>query len=177
MSRPKSPACLTRKQFLFAGGAALATVLLPGLPGEQRVWARVAGYPKRRIGLVSRLAQDEPVSLRYPHDHAQCDFLLVKLGEEAAGGVGPDKDIAAFSNICSHMGAPLRGLYKREFKALGPCRRHLTVFDLRRRGMVSSGHAVETLPQLVLETKGDAIYATGVLGLLYGFQDSKDAPR
>ncbi|MCP4617696.1 MAG: Rieske 2Fe-2S domain-containing protein, partial [Bradyrhizobium sp.] len=93
---------------------------------------------------------------------------------EAAGGVGPDKDIVAFSKLCSHMGAPLNG-FRADHSTLGPCAEHLTVFDLRRHGMVVSGHATETLPQAVLKTDGDDIYAVGVLGLIYGFHDSRDA--
>jgi arsenite oxidase small subunit len=46
---------------------------------------------------------------------------------------------------------------------------HLTTFDLTRHGMVISGHATESLPQIVLEVQGDDIYAVGVQGLVYGY--------
>ena len=35
--------------------------------------------------------------------------------------------------------------------------------------MVVSGHATESLPQIVLEINGDDIYAVGVMGLVYGY--------
>jgi arsenite oxidase small subunit len=66
------------------------------------------------------------------------------------------------------MGMVLQGSYKSEHAVMGPCPLHLTTFDLTRHGMVIAGHATESLPQIVLETDGDDIVATGVLGLLYG---------
>ena len=39
-----------------------------------------------------------------------------------------------------------------------------------------SGHATESLPQVVLEVEGDDVYATGILGLIYGKRNSLDAP-
>jgi arsenite oxidase small subunit len=62
----------------------------------------------------------------------------------------------------------MQGTYKEEYKALGPCPFHLTSFDLTRHGIVIAGHATESLPQIVLEVEGDAIYATGLIGLVYG---------
>jgi arsenite oxidase small subunit len=34
--------------------------------------------------------------------------------------------------------------------------------------MVVAGHATEALPQIVLELRGDDIYAIGIVGLLFG---------
>lgn len=169
--------CLSRRQFLFGGGAAAATVLLSSFPGflqaKEKPSLRMVGYPRKKIYSVSKLKVDDPVAFTYPHQHPNCSCFLVKLGKEAAGGVGPQKDIVAFSSLCAHMGGPLSGQYKPKYKAIGPCPMHLTTFDLRRHGMVVSGHATESLPQIVLEVKGGAIYATGVMGLLYGFSDNK----
>lgn len=103
--------------------------------------------------------------------------MLVKLGAPASGGVGPKGDIVAFSTLCTHMGGPLAGTYKAEHKVLGPCPLHLTIFDMTRHGMVVAGHATESLPQVVLEVKGDNIYATGVLGLIYGKRNNLDTGR
>jgi arsenite oxidase small subunit len=82
---------------------------------------------------------------------------------------GQKKDIVAFNQQCTHMGGPLDGTYKPQHQVLGPCPLHLTTFDLTRHGMVASGHATESLPQIVLEIKGDDIYAVGVMGLVYGY--------
>ena len=45
----------------------------------------------------------------------------------------------------------------------------MTTFDLTRHGMVVSGHATESLPQIVLEIVGDDIFAVGAQGLIYGY--------
>jgi arsenite oxidase small subunit len=55
---------------------------------------------------------------------------------------------------------------------LGPCPLHLSTFDLTKHGMIVSGHAVESLPQIVLEIDGDDIVATGVMGLFYGYSQN-----
>lgn len=169
--------CLTRRQFLKGAGTTAIGIVLSSLPGvlraEEKVPLRVVGYPKKSIGFLSDLKQDEPVEFYYPHEHPNCQCILVKLGEEAAGGVGPRKDVVAFNVLCTHMGTPMPKLYKPQHKALGPCSAHLSVFDLRRHGMVVSGHATQSLPQVMLELEGDEIYATGVAGLIFGFSDNR----
>jgi len=161
--------CMRRRDFLVAGGAAVATVLVvvPGCATPLR--ARKLTYPRKRIASLRELQADVPALFTYPDDDptlGQC--MLVKLGVPAGAGVGPDQDVVAFSAICNHMGGPLAGSYKPEHKGVGPCPLHLTCFDLTRHGIVVSGHSTESLPQILLELEGDEIYAIGVLGLLYG---------
>lgn len=174
---PMDGRCISRRQFLKGVGATAAGVVLSSLPGvleaKEKIPLRVVGYPRKRIGQMSELKQDEPVEFYYPHEHPNCHSILVKLGEEAAGGIGPQKDVVAFSVLCTHMGTPMPKLYKPQHKALGPCSAHLSVFDLRRHGMVVSGHGTESLPQVILELEGDEIYATGVAGLIFGFSDNR----
>lgn len=174
---PMKGFCVTRRQFLERTGAVAAAVVLSSLPGVsqagEKTALRVVGYPKKRIASLSELKQGEPVEFSYPHEHPNCQCILVKLGEEAAGGIGPGKDIVAFSALCTHMGTPMPKVYKPKYKALGPCSAHLSVFDLRRHGMVVSGHGTENLPQVMLELEGDVIYATGVAGLIFGFSDNR----
>lgn len=174
----KKPCCLTRREFLLGSGVTVATtIVLSAIPGflraENHAALQVVGYPRKRIAEVGALKKDKPVDFQYPHNHPNCAGFIVKLGEEASSGVGPDKDIVAFNSLCPHMGGSLAGLYKGTYKAIGPCPFHLSVFDLRRHGMVVSGHATESLPQVVLEIEGNDIYATGVMGLIYGFADNK----
>jgi arsenite oxidase small subunit len=133
---------------------------------------KVATYPRRRIGRVSQLKADQPVSFQYPWKDVYSTNMLVKLGVPAGGGIGPDQDIVAFSTLCTHMGGPLAGQYRGRYKVLGPCPFHLTTFDLTKHGMVVAGQATESLPQIVLETKGDEIWATGVMGLIYGYHSN-----
>ena len=154
--------------------------MLTSFPGAVKgVQAEVAEYPRRKVGSLSELKTDAPVDVMYPYDDLTSLSFMVKLGTEAGGGVGPDKDIVAFSTMCTHMGGDLsdtRKTYLKDHKIIGPCPLHLTTFDLTRHGMVVAGHATESLPQLVLEVRGDDIYATGILGLIYGNRDSLDEP-
>lgn len=164
---------LSRRDFLFTAAKSVAIVSLASLPGHRLLaqgpgpQAKLAEYPRRRIGRISELRRGEPVLLQYPYPDVNC--LLIKLGAVAGAGVGPDNDIVCFTTICTHMGGPLQGTYKPDLQILGACPMHLTTYDLTRHGMVVSGHATESLPQIILETAGDELYAAGVMGLIYGF--------
>ncbi|MEE9280604.1 MAG: arsenate reductase (azurin) small subunit [Myxococcota bacterium] len=166
---PPGRLCMKRREFLLASGATAATVLIT-LPGcASPMWARKVSYPRKRIASLSELRPDVPSSFRYPDDDpAFSGCLLVKLGVPAGAGVGPEQDVVAFSTLCNHMGGPLAGTYKPQHKGLGPCPLHLTTFDLVRHGIVVAGHSTESLPQILLEVEGDDVFASGVMGLLYG---------
>jgi len=160
--------CMSRRQMLLSGGASVVLITLGGLPGvAEAAQALKASYPRQKIGSLAALKTGVPVSFNYPYPDVR--NVLVKLGVPAGSGLGTDKDIVAFNQQCTHMGGPLDGTYKPEHQVLGPCPLHLTTFDLTRHGMVASGHATESLPQIVLEIKGDDIYAVGVMGLVYGY--------
>ena len=168
------PFCQSRRQFLLAGGTAISIIALGDL-----AWATGKGlalqratYPRKLVGRVSRLKADQPVYFQYPWSDFNSTNMLVKLGVPAGGGVGPDQDIVAFSTLCTHMGGPLAGTYRGQYKVLGPCPFHLSTFDLIKHGMVVAGQATESLPQIVLEVKGDEIRATGVMGLIYGYHSN-----
>lgn len=158
--------CISRRNFLFAGGAAVALSSVPGLSfglsGQQK------SYPRKKIATLSELKNDTPIAFRYPEDTIHFTNFLVKLNTEAGKGIGAKNDIVAFNSFCTHMGGPLTGEYNKQHKVAGPCPLHLTTFDLTRHGIVVSGHATQSLPQILLEIEGNNIYATGVLGLVYG---------
>lgn len=167
--------CMSRRQFLLAGGTAISVIALSDLAWAQGKGLALqrASYPRKLVGRVSRLTVDRPVAFGYPWNDPHSQNLLVKLGVRAGGGVGPEGDIVAFNTLCTHMGGPLGGSYKAAYKILGPCPFHLTTFDLTKHGMVVAGQATESLPQIVLEAKGDEIYAVGVMGLIYGYHDNR----
>jgi arsenite oxidase small subunit len=142
----------------------------------QGVALQKASYPRARLGRLGQLAVGQPVAVRYPWKDAHSAALLVRLGVPAGGGVGPQQDVVAFSTLCSHMGGPLMGQYRAAHRVLGPCPLHLTTFDLTRHGMVVAGQATQSLPQITLETRGEEIWATGVMGLIYGYHANL-APR
>ena len=167
--------CLSRRAFLLSSSTAISLTLLEGplsLALGQGVLLQKATYPRKRIGRVRQMKVDQPVSFQYPWQDFNSTNMLVKLGVSAGGGIGPDSDIVAFSTLCTHMGGPLAGQYRGQYKILGPCPFHLTTFDLTKHGMVVAGQATESLPQIVLEAKGDEIWATGVMGLIYGYHSN-----
>lgn len=170
---------ISRRQFLSAAGASLVALTIPGLGPEGAghvMQALFASYPRKKVAQVSQLKLHQPVEFRYPYDHPFSLNYLVKLGTAAGGGAGAEHDIVAFNTLCAHQGGPLTGRYNARYQTLGPCPFHLTTFDLTRHGMVISGHATQGLPQVTLEVEGDDIYATGVLGLIYGYHDNTVAP-
>jgi arsenite oxidase small subunit len=175
MSTPDGErACLSRRAFLLAGGTGVTVVGLGGLSEVFGAGAalKLAAYPARRIARLSALAVGAPMTFRYPWNDFNSTDMLVRLGVPAGGGVGPDRDVVAFSTLCTHMGGPLGGQYKAQYRVLGPCPLHLTTFDLVKHGMVAAGQATESLPQIALETRGDEIWATGVMGLIFGYHSN-----
>ena len=164
--------CMTRRRLLQ--GSATATTILLTIPGikEKAVAAQLASYPRQKIGKLSSLRVDQPLIFNYPDNEASALSMAVKLGVRAGGGIGPQQDVVAFNTLCTHMGGPMIGGYQKQDKALGPCPFHQTTFDLTKHGMVISGHATESLPQVLLELEGDDIYAVGVLGLIFGRYDN-----
>ncbi len=167
------PCLVNRRNFLLTGGIA-TTVIMVGIPGlpQAQTPAVVATYPRKFIARLSELVVDEPFDFEYPDEGAYAESILIKLGREAGGGLGPDKDVVAFNYTCTHQGGPLQGTYQAADKALGPCPLHLTTFDLTRHGIFISGQAYQSLPQVLMELDGDDIYAVGMFGLIYGRYDN-----
>ncbi len=158
---------LSRRRFLkIAGLGSATTVAMLTVPGYGEVMAKTTSLPRQLVATLAKLKQDKPGYFLFPDKKSR--IMIVKLGVPAGGGVGPDKDIVAFSVACPHMGTPLIGAYNAKHKGLGPCRSHLTRFDLTRFGIVVSGHATESLPQILLEVENGNVYATGIRGLIYG---------
>jgi len=167
------PPCMMRRREVLAAGAAgtAAAVLYPHVAAAgPKTGEMLSGYPRLKIGKLSDLKEGEPVAFNYPLDEQP--NMIVKLGAEAQGGVGPANDIVAFSVLCTHMGGSLRGRYKHEFKSMGPCPFHFSTFDLTKGGSPVHASATENLPQIALEVDGDDIYAVGVNGLVYGYRDN-----
>jgi len=167
--------CISRRAFLIGSGAAVAgTVILNSIPGLEgkAIAAEVTTYPRKKIGKLSRLKLNKPVSFKYPDNGKNSQSIIVKLGAPAGGGIGSGGDVVAFNTLCTHMGGPMGRFYKPGDRALGPCPYHQSTFDLTKHGMIISGHATISLPQVLLETEGDDIYAVGIIGLIYGRHDN-----
>jgi arsenite oxidase small subunit len=125
--------------------------------------ARVT-YPSNRLANLSDLAVNEPLDIAYPD--ADSPGVLLKLGQPAEGGVGPDGDIVGFSTMCPHKGFGL--LYDPTDRVFN-CPGHFSRFDAEKGGLQIWGQATQNLPQFQLQVddQGD-IYAEGVDELIYG---------
>jgi len=172
---------VSRRDFLLAGTAAGAVVgagvLVPlavVLADEDAAvsgasGARLASFPRTRVASVSGLAVGEPQFFDYPFEGQS--NIIVKTGNQSLGGVGDDRDIVSYSNLCTHMGCPVTE-YQIDSSVLGPCPCHFSSFDLSRDGQVGFGQATQNLPRILLEVDSGDIYATGVFRLVYGQSDS-----
>lgn len=168
---------LTRREFILFGAAAGAVaggaVAIPiGLimmedDGGGRSVAQM--YPQHQVASLADLTVGEPVMFDYPL--VGQSNMLVKLGVPTPLGVGPDSDVVAFSNICTHMGCPIVD-FDTDHNVLGPCPCHYTTFDFAIDGQVVMGQATQKLPRVVHDTDGENVTAIGLLRLVYGHQDS-----
>ena len=170
---------LTRREFLFLGGAtgaviAIGVIVPIGIasrddqPGGEAA-AVVGFFPRLRVAGLSELQEGVPVMFDYPQ--VGQSNILVKMGEPVIGGVGPDEDIVAFSRLCTHMGCSI-SQYQHEYKVLGPCPCHYSTFDLIQGGQVTLGQASQDLPQLLLSVDDNDVYADGVFRLVYGYDNT-----
>jgi arsenite oxidase small subunit len=129
-------------------------------------------FPRVKIANLASIKANVPILFNYPLDDEPS--ILVKLGQKAAGGVGPGGDIVAFSQLCQHLGCVYG--YTRpgasptcdsSFTASGPvgyCCCHGSVFDLANGGKVIGGPSPRPSPQVILEvdsSTGD-VYAVGM---------------
>ena len=166
---------VSRRHFLKLGacvvGGACAADALPSLThaveGSELTTLRTTlPYPRVKLSSVEQLPVGRHQLTSYP-DQAS-PIVLVKLGRPAIHGVGPDRDIVAFSRRCSHMGGTLSF---RPDTGTFHCPLHYARFDAQKGGLLVIGQATDNLPQLELEVDGAGdVYAIGIRGLLYGRQ-------
>jgi len=124
-------------------------------------------YPHKAIATSKGMKINDPVSFAYPDEASPC--IAVKMGNPVPGGIGPNKDIIAYSVQCTHQGCPVSyDAKEKSFKC--PC--HFSMFDAEKQGQVICGQAPMKLPQIVLEydAKADSVSAVSVNGLIYGRQ-------
>ncbi len=166
---------ISRRRFLKLGacvvGGACAADALPSLThatesGELATLKTTLPYPRMKLASIGQLKIGREQLSTYP-DQAS-PVVLLKLGRPAVNGVGPDRDIVAFSRRCSHMGGTLSF---RPDTATFHCPLHYAMFDAEKGGLLVIGQATDNLPQLELEVDaaGD-VFAVGISGLLYGRQ-------
>ena len=165
---------LNRRFFLKSSGTAAAAVgaaVIPSQPAHAAqpgaAGATTLPYPTRAIGKAAAMPTNQAVAFAYPDAASPC--VAIRMGTEVPGGVGPNRDIVAYSAQCTHMGCPVA--YEpgtRTFK----CGCHFSMFDAENAGQMVCGQATENLPMVRLryDAGTDTVAAVGVDGLIYGRQ-------
>ena len=168
---------LTRRQFFkisggVAAGAGMAAGALPGTAhaaSTSDAGMTQLPYPRKALGTAANMKVGEPVAFTYPDDSSPCTVVRMKGSVE--NGVGPGRDIVAFSTLCTHKGCPVAfdassGCFK------CPC--HFSTFDAEKAGQMICGQATENLPRIVLDydAAGGTVTAVAVDGLIYGRQSN-----
>jgi arsenite oxidase small subunit len=159
----------SRRGFLRSA-LALATVLVIAGIGAvtKSLWtptpAPTGSFPNIKVANVSDLQVNNYATFDYPLVGES--NMIVKLGVQAEGGVGPDGDIVAFSIVCQHLGCTVgyRATSPGAPGPVGACPCHGSIYDLVDGGKVLSGPAPRNIPQVTLqldESTGD-IYAVGM---------------
>jgi arsenite oxidase small subunit len=126
-------------------------------------------YKPKVVAKAAQLEENVPLAFTFPDEASPC--ALVKTGRPVPGGVGPNRDIVAYSTLCTHMGCPVNyDGTTRTFR----CGCHYSVFDAELAGQMVCGQATENLPQVSLryDAKSGAVTAVAVDGLIYGRQSN-----
>lgn len=168
---------VTRRQFLKVTGGTAAGVSVAGsivspaqaAPAHADAGRTTLPFAPKTVAHVGQLQVNVPVSFLFPDASSPCAVL--KMGAPVPGGVGPDRDIVAYSTLCTHMGCPVAyDAGARAFKC--PC--HFSIFDPEKAGQMVTGQATENLPRIVLDysAKDGTVKAVSVEGLIYGRQSN-----
>ena len=116
--------------------------------GVQNAWRRSRGKPPvRKVTTLAALPVGATLQFSYPGEHDSC--ILVRLG--------PDH-VVAYSQKCTHLSC---AVIPRPAKGQIHCPCHEGYFDIET-GDVIAGPPSRPLPRILLQRRGDDIYATGV---------------
>jgi arsenite oxidase small subunit len=151
----------TRRDFIKSTSVALvAAQSLASPPASE---AAPTKYPVVAVAPLKDIAAGASIGFAYPD--AGSPAVLLRLSEAAANGIGPNRDIVAYSTLCTHKGCPVS--FKPERKMLiCPC--HWSTFDPAKSGTLIIGQASQHLPQIELRVSNGVVEAVGVNGLIYG---------
>jgi len=165
---------LSRRGFLKISSGVAASAAAMGVGNAQAATTADAGrttlpYKPKTVTKARGLKTNSPLSFTFPDEQSPC--TLVKVGREVPGGVGPERDIVAYSTLCTHMGCPVN--YDQSTLTFR-CGCHYSVFDAEMGGQMVCGQATENLPQITLKyhEKNDTVTAVSVNGLIYGRQSN-----
>jgi arsenite oxidase small subunit len=153
----------SRRQFIKIGSTGVAGfVAAQSLPADAAD-AAPPRYPVVAVAPLKDIGTGASIVFAYPD--AASPAVLLRLGEPAANGVGANRDIVAYSTLCTHKGCPVS--FKPERKMfICPC--HWSTFDPAKAGVLVIGQASQHLPQIELRVSNGVVEAVGVSGLIYG---------
>jgi len=160
---PDAPA-VSRRQFIrITLSGSLAAGIAPAWPNAAAQAIAGTAYPTLDVAPLDGIKEGVPLAFTYPDKSSPA--VLLRLRQPAAGGVGPNGTIVAYSSLCTHKGCPVA--YRPERNLLiCPC--HWSSFDPSKAGQIVIGQASQSLPQITLRVAGAMVQAIGVTGLIYG---------
>jgi Rieske Fe-S protein len=104
-------------------------------------------YSEKMVGLATALDQQRPLLFRYPTEKDPCIAMRT-----------PEGKLVAYSQVCTHLSCAV--IYDQsEDKLLCPC--HNGSFNILQ-GEPISGPPTRRLPRILIEQRGNQLFATGV---------------
>jgi len=155
------------KRTILKGMAALSMALgvgsaLPILKSVTPVELKIPEWPRVKIAKLSELSNEPSKVFTYPLENTP--NILLRLGSRVDGGVGPDGNIVAYSQVCQHLGCFVRFIPAGQSSGMAdknvfycPC--HGGYYDAAT-GTILAGPPLYPLPRTLLqydETTGDII--------------------
>jgi nitrite reductase/ring-hydroxylating ferredoxin subunit len=108
---------------------------------------RTSAHPQRLVGSASVLDQQQSVLFRYPTEQDPCIAIRT-----------PEGKLVGYSQVCTHLSCAV--VYNKDHnQLLCPC--HKGSFSVSE-GLPTGGPPTRRLPRVLLEQRGDELYATGV---------------
>ncbi len=169
---------IDRRNFLKLAAAAGGAVTIAAIASAIKAGTFVPSgatsleWPVVKVANINQLTNLSPVTFNYPLTNTP--NILVKLGVAAQNGIGPEKDIVAYSSICQHLGcqysfvqpgaSPICNASYRAAVPMGYCCCHGSQYDFLSGAKVLGGPAPRPVPmvQLQLDIATGDISAVGM---------------
>jgi nitrite reductase/ring-hydroxylating ferredoxin subunit len=116
--------------------------------GVQNLWRKRRGLPQvRKIASLTQIPAGSTLPFNYPTEHDPCVLVRLTTGE-----------VVAYSQKCTHLSC---AVIPRPDKGDIYCPCHEGHFDLKT-GSVLAGPPPRPLPRVLLDVRGQDVYATGI---------------
>jgi len=121
----------------------------------QNYYRKRAGKPAiKRIASLRELNVGQTIMFHYPEESDHCILIRLPGRESDANGAG----LVAYSQKCTHLSCAVIPDVE---NGVIHCPCHEGFFDLKT-GVVLAGPPPRPLPRILLELRGDDVYATGI---------------